>query len=382
MKKQTDIAAWIITKVIAWRVALLLVGFLAIRMLVFKESFPYWETLLEPEAPAAIWGWGNFDGVHYLTIAKSGYSAQYTQAFFPLYPLLIGFVNKLSINYFYSGLIISNISFIFALYFFYKLIRLDYGDSSAKRSLIYLMLFPTSFFFGAIYTESIFLMFVFASLYAARRKKWWIAGLMGALASATRLFGILLLPILLIEWFMGRGRKISYTISELFQALLPIILSASGLLIYMRYLNNAFSDPLYFIHAQPAFGAQRSGDKIILLYQVFWRYIKMLWTVDKGSLLYYTVTFEAISGLLFLILVIYSFKKTRTSYALFALFSYLLPTLTGTLSSMPRYVLILFPCFMLLGRVQNKTFYKTWWLISAILLVINTALFLRGYWIA
>ncbi len=381
MKEKSTIS-WILKVLIGWRLVLLVVAMYAIAAIPFKESFPYWETLLAPNGHPLFWSWGNFDGVHYITIAKQGYSAQFTQAFFPLYPLLMRFVARLTGEYISAGLLISHISAVVAFILFYKLVRLDKGEGTAKKTLIHLLLFPTAFYFGALYSESLFLAFVLGSFYAARKKHWWIAGLLGAAASATRIFGIFLLPSLLLEWYYGRGKKTAFSRRELFQAVLPILLSATGLLLYMYYLNRAFSDPILFLNSQPAFGAQRSSDKLILLYQVFWRYTKMLATVDINSLLYFTVSQEMLSGFLFLGLTVLAFKYTRLSYAIFGLFSYLAPTLTGTFSSMPRYVLILFPSFMILGMVKNPRFHKLWWFVSVILLGINTALFVRGYWVA
>ena len=150
----------------------------------------------------------------------------------------------------------------------------------------------------------------------------------------------------------------------------------------MHYLAKNFSDALYFIHAQPVFGAQRSADKLILLYQVFWRYTKMIFTVEPKSLLYYTVSQEFILSLAFLFLMIISYKKTRLSYAVFATLAYIVPTLTGTLSSMPRYVLVMFPAFIVLGQIRNKALRVTLYALSAALLAINLSLFTRGYWVS
>lgn len=382
MNRDIKILKWIFSRVIIWRILLLAVAMYAIQAIPFKPSFPYWETLLEPFGNPLFWSWGNFDGVHYITIAQQGYAAQFTQAFFPLYPLLMRYTAKITGGPLSAGLVVSHCFLLIALWLFYKLIRIDRGKSTAKKILLYLLLFPTSYYFGAVYTESLFFALVIGTFYAARRRRWWIAGILGALASSTRIFGIFLLPALLVEWYYGRGKKSVYTPSQLITAVFPILLSASGLIAYMYYLNRVFSDSLMFLHAQPAFGAQRSADKIILLYQVFWRYGKMLLTVDPNNLIYYTISLEAASGLLFLVLSIIAFKKIRPSYAIFAALSYIAPTLTGTLSSMPRYALLLFPSFMVLGLVKNRQFQRVWWVVSAILLAANTALFVRGYWVA
>jgi Gpi18-like mannosyltransferase len=382
MKNNIQLKNQLINILILWRLALFLVALSAIFALPFKASFPYWETLLEPNWHPIFWSWANFDGVHYLSIAKSGYSAQYTQAFFPLYPLLIGFLSKFVINYLLSGLIISHLSLLGAMYFLYKLVRMDKGETTALRTIIHLILFPTAFFFVSLYSESLFLLLTIASIYCARKQKWWFAGLLAGLASATRVFGIFLLPTLLVEWFQSNKNKMVYSPSTFLSAVFPIFLSSIGLIMYMYYLNKNFSDPLMFLNVQPVFGAERSADKIILIYQVFWRYLKMIITVNPISLLYYTVIQEALISLLFLVLTVLSFKRIRLSYAIFGLLAYFTPTLTGTFSSMPRYVLLLFPSFILLASVKNRRFHRLWWALNAILLAVNLALFVRGYWVA
>src|SRR4030042_4808501 len=111
MRKHITPVGSIFRILVIWRIALLLVAFYAILAFPFKESFPYWETLLEPNGHPLFWSWANFDGVHYLTIASTGYSAQYTQAFFPVYPLLMGVVSRFVHNPVLAGLLISHIAF-------------------------------------------------------------------------------------------------------------------------------------------------------------------------------------------------------------------------------------------------------------------------------
>ena len=164
---------------------------------------------------------------------------------------------------------------------------------------------------------------------------------------------------------------------------MAICLVPLGLGVYMIYLQQHFGDALMFLHSQPAFGADRS-DRIVLLYQVLWRYIKMLMTVQLGSLLYFRVLQELVSSLVFLILAVVSFKKVRLSYAVFAILSFITPTLTGTFSSMPRYVLVMFPAFIVLGKwFENRDRLWRFWIgLSVILLIIDVSLFLTGRWVA
>jgi Gpi18-like mannosyltransferase len=320
--------------------------------------------------------WAQFDGVHYLTIAEQGYKGTaLIQAFFPLYPLLIrvlsfGIFNKLVV-----GLAISLASLCVALLLFYKLISLDEKRIIARKSILLLLCFPTSFYFGAVYTESLFFLLVIACFYFARKGKWWLAGILGALASANRLVGVFLIPALLVEYWLQNRKIISW---QLFWCVLPV----SGLLLYMTYLANQFGDPLLFYHVQNSFGASRSSDKLVLLYQVFYRYIKMFLTVSVKNPIYFIMIQEFISGLIGMVGLSLGWFRIRRSYVVFGLFAFILPTLTGTLSSMTRYLLPIFPLYIVAATfLPQKVFYFIIF-ISTILLITNMLLFTQGLWVA
>ncbi len=377
-KKTKALLQWIGTAFIIWRVALILIALMGSKFFPLREGFLGGGRGAYLKNPF-LWSWANFDGVHYLTIAERGYY-QFQQAFFPFYPYLMRSLAIFVKNYLLSGFLISHLCFLAALVLLYKLARLDLKENQAKRVLFYLLIFPTSFFFGGIYTESLFLLLVLGAFYAARKGQWGMAGVLGAMASATRFIGIFLFPALLVEWFQ-QNEKLK---KKKLTSLLPLFLIGLGLLIYMGYLRQTVSDPLYFIHVQPFFGAQRTGGKIILLYQVFWRYLKMLVTVEKMTPTYFTVILEFLTGLLFLFLSIFAYLRLRLSYFTFMILAYLTPTLTGTLSSLPRYVLVCFPGFILLSLWSEKyRWLKTVYpLIAGGLLIISVALFTRGFFIA
>ncbi len=339
-----------------------------------------------------LWAWANFDGEHYLAIALQGYG-NFEQAFFPFFPWLIRVVayplRESLFALLISGLTISHFAFLVALFLFYKLIKLDFEERVAQLAILFLLVFPTSFFFGAVYPESLFLLLIIGSFYAARKKQWWIAGILGAFASATRVVGIFLLPALLWEWWTQHQEKKKITNYQLLITLIPLLLIPLGLLFYMRFLASFYQDPLMFLHVQPEFGAQRSADKLILLYQVFWRYLKMI-VSTKLDPLYFTVWLEFLTTLGFGALLIFAYlKKIRLSYLIFAVLAFLVPTLTGTFCSMPRYVLILFPGFIALALIKNKQslllrnkiFLTLFFVLCSMLLVIATIFFTRGYWI-
>ncbi len=377
----------VVAPFLIWRVALFFVGFLSILFLpTFGAKFPYFDRVLEiTNLPYWIWGFGNFDGVHYLRIAQDGYLAQYSQAFFPLFPVLIRFLSLLfhrvpnldtniytDPSFFYSGIILTNIFFLGSLFVFYKLLMLDFKKDISFLSIILLLVFPTAFFFVSIYTESLFLLLVLSSIYLIRKGHFFWAAILIALATATRITGIFLIPLYIIEAIKFKS-KLSYVWA---------LITPVGVLSYMYYLKETFGNPLYFLTSQPVFGAGRTGGEIILLPQVIYRYLKIFITTNILTLQFFNAFLEFVFTLLPLFLLIVMFKKMRFSYWIFSISTLLLGTLTGTLSSMPRYVLIPWVFILPYLITQFRKYTKPVILVSAVLEVILLMLFIRGYWIA
>lgn len=374
----------IIVLFLFWRLALVvfLVTALIFVPLAFEDRFlgggPR-NYLLAPE----LFSWANFDGEHYLSIAIIGYKGL-EQAFFPVYPRLISFFA----GYFYddhltslvasvlAGIFLTHLALLLSLVLLWRLIRIDYAENIAFLTLVVLLIFPTSFYLGAVYSESLFLLLALISFYSARKGRWWLAGVSGALASGTRIFGIVLLPALILEILQQR---ISW-VRAWWIVLIPI-----GLLSYMYYQWWTVGDPLAFYRLQKIVGEQHQSG-FTLLPQVYYRYIKMLLTVDFYAPIYQTVFLEAVVGVLFFLLpIIGLFRRVRLSYLVFAMSGFLLPTIQGSFSSVPRYVLVLFPSFLILALLISK--WPRWvkvlyFVISFSWLAVESALFLRGYWIA
>lgn len=369
---------------LGWKIYLFLVLLFAIQNvnLGYSDRFLGGGPINYQLAPE-VFSWANFDGEHYLSISIHGYKFL-EQAFFPVYPMLMSFFAKpfatdsFSLLLFstISGSLISNFAFFLALLFLWELIRIDFSKKIAFLTIILLLVFPTSFYFGAVYNESLFLLLAVTSFYFARKRSWFFAGVFGAISSATRIFGLIIFPSLLLEAWRQKA-KIS--------VFLWIFFIPSGLLIYMLYQWVAFGDPLLYYKLQKIVGEQHQSG-LTLLPQVYFRYIKMIMTVDPQNPIYQTVLLEFFVGILFFILPIYGyFKKVKLSYLLYAMVGFLLPTIQGSFSSVPRYVIVFFPAFLAAALWMNdrpkilKLIILTF---SAVLLFIETALFLRGYWVA
>ena len=331
------------------------------------------------------WGWANFDGEHYVSIAMFGYK-NLQQAFFPAYPYLAKLVSNLIgsnlESFVWSGILISNALFFASLVLLWKVIRLDFSEKIAKIATILLLTFPTSFYFGAVYTESLFLFSSLLTYYLYREKKYFFAGVVGILMTSTRIYGIFVLLMILVDLLKNKVSLLKIIQEKIY--LLGI--SISGILFYMWFCFKNYGDPLAFYNLQNIVGEHRSSQ-LILLPQVFFRYIaKVIPNLDWN---YLPVVFNALLefsvATLFLIIILYSFKKIRWDYWVYVTLGYLVPTLTGSFSSLARYVVVLFPAFIIASiflEKRNKYLRLGIYLSLTIIAVVAEMLFFRGYFVS
>jgi Gpi18-like mannosyltransferase len=363
-----------------WRLCLFLVAVVGIWLLPLRSESNLTDFSQNPLAPLLTWA--NFDGQQYLNLAETGYinGPIHFRAYFPLYPTVVRWLMALSLSPYLAGMIVSHTAFAIAIWLLLKLVRLDLNPKASRWTIYALLAFPTAFYFGTTYTESFFLLLSVAAIWYARQKNWLLASIFAALASATRISGILVGLVVLLEYleaFKYQWRKL-ISPQGVWLLLIP-----TGLLGYMAYLQRHFGDALYFLQVQPLFGTPRIGEKIILLHQVFYRYTRMVIFIDHTSFTFLVAFLELFTALLFLWL-IFQVWKLRRSYFIYALASFILPTLSGTFSSVPRYALVIFPAFMILGNWLSKTSPRRAWsylIISSLLLGLLTVMFTRGYFV-
>jgi len=367
-----------------WRVFDFLVIFFSQRIIPYLGFFPYRDQLPGFNLPNWISALANFDGLHYIFIARDGY-AQYEQAFFPLYPLTIKWLSPIfSNNMLLTGIIISNIAFLIGITIFFR----SYKDG--KWLVFFLLAFPISFFFGAVYTEGLFFLLIVSTLYFLKKNNYLLVIIFAFLASLTRLVGVfLIIPILfhliqkphLRRGFGGQAKVKSLLI------LSPLL----GLGLYCFYLFKTTGDPFFFLTSQPIFGANRSSH-LIFLPQVYWRYLKIFFTANWDFRYSVSIIEFSFFSFVLIILILDLIKnhipiKSGKNYDLIGLnlFSFanlILPTLTGTFSSIPRYVLFSLSFFIYISQIKN-TVVK--YLIMGIFLIFHVILlgyFSQGYFVS
>jgi len=296
--------------------------------------------------------WGVWDTFWYMNIASHGYSAvginplsqsQANYAFFPLYPTLMKILGTVLGNkYYIAGLIISNICLIIASVILYKLVLLNDDKKTALNSVKYLFISPIAFIFSGVFTESLYLAIALLCFYLAKRQKWIFVGISGFFLALTRSVGVLIIIPLVYEYLKPRN----FQLKEIKINVISLLLIPMGLLIFIAYNHHLTGDPLAFRNIQSAPGWNRGSTnpfQVLLngLYQG-------LFKSNMRTLL------ESSISIISLISLIIFNRKIDVSYFLFSIYSILIPLSTG-LDSMPRYILPIFPLYILLAKLcQDK----------------------------
>jgi hypothetical protein len=338
--------------------------------------------------------WAHWDGAWYAEIATKGYGARdpASTAFFPLFPLLVGVGSAVGGGPALWGVILSLVATLFATYFVYRITEKFAGVGSARAATLCFAFFPTAFFLGAPYTEALFVALTAGSYWAAYvRRDLLLAGILGALAAATRNVGVLLLIPLLYEWLRAR-EEFGW------RGLLSLCLVPTGLLAYVAFLWARFGDPLVFARQQSEFWGRELTNPADTLGRAWAaagdgiRYVLDPTTLflarDASPALYASNTLNLAFFALFVVLMGVGFAVLPPGLSVYTFVVTLLPVLTPTpsfpLMSMPRFVLGSFPIFLVLGFVlsRNKPALWIWLVASGALGIALTAMFTTWRWVA
>jgi hypothetical protein len=357
-------------------------------------------------------GWFRFDGNWYAQISTSGYwfagaDTQSAVAFFPAYPsVLWGLHSVTTVSVKLLGSLVTIACGLGALLAIFKWFRDHVTDRVARVALVTLLVYPYVFYlFGAVYGDALFLLAAVGAFLLLERDHTILAGLAGAVATATRPVGIALI-IGLLAVALWRRHVIEAGESRwrprvLWRRLRPadagVLLSLGGLVGYMTYLGIRFGHPLAFDEVQSAPGwdqgsGPRTWFKITWFQQIknlprwFWDWLQNGDTATFEKVQYaVTVILQGLFVLGFLFLAWHVWKKFGWGYGLYC-FSMLAIALIGTkdFQGTGRYLLAMFPCFLVLGGylADRRVLRWTWWSISSIVLLAWCFAFGRGYYVA
>ncbi len=327
-----------------------------------------------------------YDGQWYLHIARYGYfqfPAEITQAqayaFFPLYPLLISFLSKLLLNNLVlTALLISFTASFIATILLYKLVKLDYSEQIARRSVLAFLIFPAAIFYLGVYTESLFMAFSLGVLYFIRTHRWFAGGVVSYLAALTRPQGVLLSLPIFIEYVVYWKKTNDHLGKKLLRGL-TLLSAPLGLASYYFFLYLHTGD--FFAHLKgngEVWG--RETPNIATLLGVFTQGILQFPALPFHSFLYSKL--DVASTVIFLLLLGWYARTVRVSYVFYSLILILLPLSTGTTSSMIRYVSLSFPHYIFLALLGLKyKFVQTLLCVMSFsLLIVLGIRFVHWYW--
>lgn len=328
--------------------------------------------------------WLRWDTPWYLEIAAHSYTCYGTSAFMPLYPLLIRGLGFLTGgNLLAAALLISSVASFFAFYLLYQLASELTGSAEiARASVVALAIFPVAFFLMAGYTEALFLVLAIGAYLAARRERWLLAGALATLATLTRLQGILLLAPLLLELLLAQQSRLKD-----WRPWLALLLAPATLMLFIVYirLTEGLSLPW-----EPLSSARGSWH---LHYVWPWQGIfadlgALIAQPDVGTLLSFKF-FDPLSAILFAVCTVLAFRRLNLPLAVFMavmwLSSVIKVTADGYTTSISRYMLALFPAFIIMGMLVTR------WprlarlgvgVVSGILLSVYLFIFLIWGWVA
>jgi hypothetical protein len=355
---------------LAFLSAVITFGFGFCAYLVIQNKIP-------PEGWLGIWN--RWDAVHYLSVAQLGYSGEgsgehrFMIVFLPLYPFTIYLAHFLIRNWHVAGVVVSNLCCAGAFTYCFLLGEKELGRSAAKAAVFYFSIFPTAYFLHVAYSESLFLFLTIGAFYYARLGRWLPCAILGMLATSSRISGLAVMLPLAFEYFHQknfRWRQVRWDCALL--ALIPL-----GLLVYL-YLNyHYFGDPFKFLQFQ----------------REHWnRYLRLPFPALKSN--WYMVTHDTaviervmqhgwqlaafVFGTTGLIVAAF---RLRPCYTIYLALSWVLIFCDSFTLCSPRYLLTLFPFFLLMAQWRRREwFHYSVTFLFILFYALNATQFVRGWW--
>ena len=362
---------------IGFRVIVAFVGFIANLTIpdyqdqgftVLDRPDPFWDRFARWDA-----GW-------YHAIAANGYAyvegGRNNLAFFPLYPALMGLGGRLlggdQHDFYFAGILVSWIAFAIAMPLLYRLASLDVPREAAIRATTYAAVFPSAYFFGIVYSESLFFLTLVGAVLALRQRMWVWAAIAGPAMTATRVNGVMFVPALAwIAWHASDG-----TTRDRVRAALAAAASVIGFGAYCYFNYELSGNPFAWFDSISRWGYHPGGNPLAGILAVAGELITrpMAYLVNERMAPYDTL--NTISAVLALATVPLVWKRFGFGYAAIIFLGLILPLSSGQLEGLGRYCAVLFPIPLLLGGLHGEARHS--WLMACFVLFYSLGLVLFG----
>lgn len=373
--KMTDAVALRPARTVPIEVTLVLIPLVAAVVGLVLRYLAYAATVDDASLANFADGLCRWDCSWYVHLAEVGYDGFPTPnlinggnwAFFPLYPMIVGVLVKLTALP--TMLVATATSIAFSI----GAIRIAWpllGRNLLAYTLfaVFLLAGPFSIYFTTFYTEVLFLFLTICVFAALMERRWLLAGLFAAGLSATRIVGVFIVFAMLVEVWLDhreRGGTFRDFIPAVFRRpdlLLSFALAPLGLFAYMAFLHFKVGDGLAFQHVQRAWGRPFGLPPVFV-----WN--ALLSAPKEG----FVPTASQVLGATTILgygLSIVLLAKKRFGMATYSLVALTLPLFAG-MASMLRFVSGLAPMPLLLCELLGK---------NRIVFALSLLLMLAGAW--
>lgn len=315
--------------------------------------------------------WQREDALWYEKIATVGYSSDdMTPQLFPLFPMVVRAIWLFTgIHPVAAGIAVSEASLLAALYLLHRLLLPSHGVEVTNRTLVYLSLFPSAFFLHGPFSESLMLMLAILAFSLVGRQQWVAAAAVAYLAGLARPQGMLLgAPLALRLVAAGRKpsdwRSFGWARSALLRGAVLTFAPLLGLATFVTLVDTPWNKPGASGGVGPMAHQSLAVPGTALLNAAQQILAGVAYPIDL---------FDFVLAILFLLLTLACLPRLEVGYTVYAALFLVAPLSRFSpvfpLMSFSRFVLLLFPCFVVLaiwGRRKwvhlTVIFLWLWWL--------------------
>jgi hypothetical protein len=296
-----------------------------------------------------------WDGQWFLLAANHGWPGQLPMvdghvagsqiAFFPLFPLLMRALSDVSgLSTAVAGLLISGLTGLTAVIAVGALTRVYSDESGARRAAILFALSPGSFVFSLIYNEGIVVTLMAIALWALVRRRWLLAGVLGAVATATSPVGLILVAV--SAWSALRAVVRDHA----WRALVAPVIAPAGFVAWTAYLWVHTGTPRAWQLTER--GGWNSYPSFAYPVHVILKFVTNPISPTMTGQMLVLCTVVAVIGL-----VVVFREKMPSELVVYATVAVVLFAISAPVGLRPRFLMLVFPIAMAMAtRYRGRTY--------------------------